>query len=110
MPSTSRRDDFLKRGLHRIIAREIRQGSDVLERARLKVSEWEEKAPQPVPLYVSAWKEILSRPDNEVARLITAPTEEMDRWRCSTPFMSHKMMEKDVRLRFSRKMRKLAPL
>jgi hypothetical protein len=82
----------------------------VLNRARLKVSEWEKNAPEPTPLYVSAWKEILSHPDDEVARLITAPTEEMDRWRCSTPFMSKKMRDKDVRLSFSRKMRKLAPL
>lgn len=109
MPSTSRRDDFFKRGLHRLIAREIRQGSDVLERARDKVAEWE-TTPHPQPVYVAAWKSILSHSSHEVARLITAPTEEMDRWRCSTPFISGQMLDTETRLRFLRKIRKLAPL
>jgi hypothetical protein len=106
MPKKSQQDDFFKRALHRFIAREIRQGSDVLEHARQKVSEWENSI-EPQPLYVAAWKSILSLSDDEVARIITRPTEEMERWRCSTPFLSDNLTDPEWRLRLLRKLRKL---
>jgi len=108
MPRTSRRDDFFKRGLHRLFAREIRHGSDMVDRAREMVELWEREI-SPRPVYVDAWKDILSHDDQEVARLITAPTEEMDRWRCSTPFVPN-LLDVPTRLRFQKKLRKLAPL
>lgn len=85
MPISSRRDDFFKRGLHRIIARNIRNGSDVIARARDLVEQWDKSTPEPKPVYINAWKEILSRQNEEIARIITRPSVDMDQWRCSSP-------------------------
>ena len=95
MPSKSNEPDFFKRALHRIIARHL--DVEMIEHARQVLKQWNQ-TPDPQPVYIDAWHEILKQSPAQIAQAITAPTERMDQWRSSSPFKINLLIEDRLRL------------
>jgi hypothetical protein len=72
--------------MHCKIAQKLSRDPKILEKARANLERWSAKSSDPLPLYLSEWQEILSRPWPEVAAFITSMSEDATRLRSSSPF------------------------
>lgn len=78
-------NDLAKRGLHRLIARRLRRDPALMEKAHEEIERWRERYGE--RRFVSAWEKILEQESLEqIARRLTARTEEMTALRVSSPF------------------------
>ena len=70
---------------HRAIAERIGSDASILRGARERVRAWRQRHAVH-DHYVTAWEEILARPDSEVATLLTDASERMIACRQVSPF------------------------
>jgi hypothetical protein len=98
-------NDRFKRAHHRLVARALAHDPGLLEEARARVAPRPRSTPEPT--WTTAWRDLLSRPLDEVRREITRPTERMTELRISSPFAltPTKVMSEDQRLRLWKKIR-----
>mgnify|MGYP001820582049 FL=1 len=71
--------------LHHAVAERVRADPSLVERARRRVEGWLVDGTV-ARAYAEAWREILARPVEEVARLLEDPGEEARRLRQTSPF------------------------
>jgi hypothetical protein len=71
--------------LHAIVAQRIRADAAVLDRARRRVDEWLRDG-SVARVYADAWREVLSRPIDDVARLLEDRGERARQLRQTSPF------------------------
>lgn len=71
--------------LHRAVAERLRADPSLLERARRRVEDWIRDRTI-AKTYADAWREILARPADEVARFLEDPGERACRLRQASPF------------------------
>ena len=72
--------------MHSLIAQKLVRDSKVLDRARRNLRRWERSQTERAPLWMMEWRLLLERPRDEVAALITEPSERGARLRQSSPF------------------------
>lgn len=99
-------NDRFKRAHHRLVARALARAPHLLDEARVRIGRRPAgKAPE--PLWATWWRELLSRPLDEVRREITRPTERMTELRISSPFAvtPTKVMTEEQRLRLWKKIK-----
>ena len=72
--------------MHCKIVQKIERDPALINMARDNLDRWIKNSGSPVPGYLLEWKEILSRPWPQVAKLMTAMNEESTRLRSSSPF------------------------
>jgi hypothetical protein len=71
--------------LHRAVAERIRADSSVIERARRRIEDWLRDGTV-AKAYAEAWRELLARPADEVARFLEDPGERARQLRQTSPF------------------------
>lgn len=71
--------------MHSAIAERLAREPELIEHAGARVETWA-RGRQMHPRYADAWREILERPVEEVARVLTDPGERATALRQSTPF------------------------
>lgn len=103
-------NDRLKRGLHRLVARALADNPGLLDEARDRVRPRPDRD-GPEPPWVTAWRELLARPLDEVRREITRPTQRMTHLRIDSPFAltPTKAWSEEQRLRLWRIVRRTTP-
>jgi len=72
--------------MHTVIAQRLLRDSTIIEHARRNLRRWAAQRPGDKPRWMTEWRAILRRPVEEVAGLITEPSERGARLRQSTPF------------------------
>jgi hypothetical protein len=71
--------------LHRAVAERLRADPSLLDRARQRVEGWLRDA-SVARAYADAWREILARPVDEVARFLEDPHQRARQLRQTSPF------------------------
>jgi hypothetical protein len=71
--------------LHAAVAAKLRADPALVKRARQRLERWAAEG-LAHPEYVSAWREVLLLPLDEICRLLSEPTERMRALRQATPF------------------------
>jgi hypothetical protein len=71
--------------LHRAVAERLRGDPSLLDRARRRVEGWLRDGTT-ARAYADAWREILARPADEVARFLEDPDERACQLRQTSPF------------------------
>jgi hypothetical protein len=71
--------------LHAAVAERLRADPSLVERARLRVEGWLRDG-SVAGVYAKAWREILARPVDEVARFLEDPGDRARQLRQSSPF------------------------
>lgn len=72
--------------MHAVIARKIERDPRLLQIARNNVERWNIQQRADAPAWLSEWRQILEQPWENIAALITEPSENGARLRQSTPF------------------------
>lgn len=72
--------------MHAVIAEKIRRNPQLLDIARRNLDRWAARWGSDSPPWLYEWRRILERPWQEIAALISEPSEEGARLRQSTPF------------------------
>jgi hypothetical protein len=72
--------------MHALIARKIERDPELLQIARRNVERWSTKRQADVPNWLDEWRELLNQPWQNVAALMTEPSENAARLRQSSPF------------------------
>ena len=72
--------------MHAVIARKIERDPKLLEVARDNIERWRAKQQATMPAWLDEWRQILDQPWQDVAALITEPSENAARLRQSSPF------------------------
>lgn len=72
--------------MHAVIARKIERDPKLLLIARGNIERWHARRGEQSPAWLSEWQEILNRPWEYIAALITEPSENGARLRQSSPF------------------------
>lgn len=72
--------------MHAVIARKIERDPKLLQIARSNVQRWREQRTEAQPAWLDEWRELLNQPWEEIAALITEPSENGARLRQSSPF------------------------
>lgn len=72
--------------MHAVIARKIERDPKLLQIARRNVQRWTAQRGTDTPAWLAEWREILGRPWQNIAALITEPSENGARLRQSSPF------------------------
>lgn len=72
--------------MHAVIARKIERDPKLLQIARDNVERWLAQRGSKAPAWLSEWQYLLNQPWENIAALITEPTENGARLRQSTPF------------------------
>jgi hypothetical protein len=72
--------------MHAVIARKIEHDPKLLAVPRRNLARWRTRWPDEPPAWFSEWHAILKRPWQEIAALITEPSENAARLRQSSPF------------------------
>jgi hypothetical protein len=72
--------------MHALIARKIERDPALLAVAHRNVERWCARWKESPPAWLSEWRELLSRPWQDVAAFITEPGERATRLRQSSPF------------------------
>ena len=72
--------------MHAVIARKIERDPALLAIAHRNVERWSARWKESAPAWLEEWRELLSRPWQEVAALITESGERASRLRQSSPF------------------------
>ncbi len=83
--------------MHALIARKLARDPSVLDKPRQNLERWSERWKQP-PRWVHEWRQILERPWQEIAALITEPSERAARLRQSSPFAGVLTAEERTRI------------
>jgi hypothetical protein len=71
--------------LHAAVAERLTGHPEILTRARGRIEAWLAKGDASTPLLVE-WREVLRRPEEEIARLLTERSEHADWLRKASPF------------------------
>lgn len=100
-PNAELINDRFKRAHHRLVARAMAHDPTILEKARARIGHPPSEPPE--PLWVTWWRELLSRPLDEVRREITRPTQHMTELRISSPFALAFPMSDEQRIRLWKK-------
>ncbi len=72
--------------MHALIARKIEHDPDLLGIANRNIERWSARWKQGAPAWLEEWREILRRPWQQVAAVMTEPSERGARLRQSSPF------------------------
>ena len=72
--------------MHSVIAHRLVRDPSVLDRARRNLARWEKAQVIPRPAWLGEWRMLLSAPREELAALISEPSERGARLRQSSPF------------------------
>lgn len=72
--------------MHVVIARKIERDPALLEIARGNIERWSAQRNSDVPAWLNEWRELLKQPWQNVAAIITEPSENAARLRQSSPF------------------------
>ena len=72
--------------MHCKITQKISRDPDLLDKARANLKRWIAKSEDPLPQYLYEWQELLKRPWQEIAEIITSMSEDATRLRSSSPF------------------------
>jgi hypothetical protein len=83
--ATHQRIEERSLAMHRIIARKIVADPELLRRALGNIERWLPGSGRSRP-YLEAWREILARPLDEIARVIVEEGERMTAMRQNSPF------------------------
>lgn len=89
--------------LHEAVAGELRQHPELLERGRRKLDEWLARGGRSMPLWLR-WREILERPVEEIAAIMTERSEDAAWLRKVSPFAG--VLSTQTRLRILREVRR----
>lgn len=72
--------------MHAVIARKIERDPKLLQIARSNVERWSTQRNDERPTWLNEWRELLNQPWENIAALITEPSENGARLRQSSPF------------------------
>ena len=72
--------------MHALIARKIERDRALLAIAHRNVERWRVRWKEEVPAWLKEWQELLQQPWQQIAALITEPSENAARLRQSSPF------------------------
>lgn len=72
--------------MHAVIARKIERDPKLLQIARSNVERWSTQRNDERPTWLDEWRELLNQPWENIAALITEPSENGARLRQSSPF------------------------
>jgi hypothetical protein len=89
--------------LHEAVAEVLLRDPEIVERARRKLDEWLARGGRSTPLWLR-WRQILERPVEEVAAVMTERTEDAAWLRKVSPFAG--VLPTQTRLRILREVRR----
>jgi hypothetical protein len=72
--------------MHAVIARKIERDEALLAIPHRNIARWRARWGKDVPAWLDEWQEVLKRPWQSIAALITEPSENAARLRQSSPF------------------------
>jgi len=72
--------------MHAVIARKIARDPTLLEIAHRNVQRWRARWKDGAPAWLEEWEEVLKQPWQNIAALVTEPSEHAARLRQSSPF------------------------
>jgi hypothetical protein len=72
--------------MHALIARKIERDPALLGIARRNIERWSTRCKEDAPTWLEEWRNVLKQPWQQVAALITEPSEHAARLRQSSPF------------------------
>lgn len=72
--------------MHAVITQKIERDRKLLQIARDNVERWRAQRGQSAPAWLDEWRKLLNQPWENIAALITEPSENGARLRQSTPF------------------------
>lgn len=72
--------------MHAVVARKIARDPTLLAIAHRNVERWSARWKEGAPAWLKEWEEVLKQPWQQVAALITEPSEHAARLRQSSPF------------------------
>lgn len=99
----SRADYERSLALHEAVARRVRDDPAILDRVRARLEEWIDRGGRSVPLLLR-WRDVLAGPVEEIAALLTDPSEDAAWLRSASPFAG--VLDPRTRLAILRRIRR----